>query len=60
VSIYLTDDGTLDTVLRCDECGEEIRYSSPYDANEPFNRDEWIDEIIADEELEHVCNEESI
>ena len=25
--IKLIDDGTLDTVLRCSECGEELRYN---------------------------------
>ena len=28
MAIHLTDDGTLDTVLRCSECGEEMRYNS--------------------------------
>lgn len=40
--IELTDDGTLDTVLRCSECGEEIRYN--YDG-EPFDRTDAIDAI---------------
>jgi hypothetical protein len=30
--IQLTDDGTLDTVLRCSECGEEFRYNYEPDA----------------------------
>ena len=44
MSIHLTDDGTLDTVLRCDECGEEFRYDSDvfggeyYDADHPHER----------------------
>ena len=25
--IYLGDDGTMDTVLVCSECGEEMRYN---------------------------------
>lgn len=25
--IELTDDGTMDTVVRCSECGEEMRYN---------------------------------
>ena len=33
MSIHLTDDGTLDTVLRCDECGEEFRFN--WDGCEP-------------------------
>lgn len=27
MSIELTDDGTMDTVLRCTDCGEEMRYN---------------------------------
>lgn len=27
MAIELTDDGTMDTVLRCSECGEEMRYN---------------------------------
>lgn len=27
MAIELTDDGTLDTVLRCSDCGEEMRYN---------------------------------
>ena len=27
MAIELTDDGTLDTILRCSECGEEMRYN---------------------------------
>lgn len=30
--LYLEDDGTLDTVLQCSECGEELRYN--YSAGE--------------------------
>jgi hypothetical protein len=32
MAIELIDDGTLDTVLRCSECNEEMRYSTPMDA----------------------------
>ena len=27
MAIQLTDDGTLDTVLRCSRCGETMRYN---------------------------------
>lgn len=33
MAITLSDDGTLDTVLRCDECGEEFRFN--WDGCEP-------------------------
>lgn len=32
MAIELTDDGTLDTVLRCSDCGEEMRYT--YDGSD--------------------------
>ncbi len=40
MAIELTDDGTLDTVLRCSECGEEMRYN--YD---PSQNDERVAEL---------------
>jgi hypothetical protein len=43
MAIELTDDGTLDTVLRCSDCGEEMRYN--YD---PCGTDERAKEIAAD------------
>jgi hypothetical protein len=27
MSFTLIDDGTLDTVIRCDKCGEEMRFN---------------------------------
>jgi hypothetical protein len=70
MSIELTDDGTMDTVLRCDECGEEFRFN--YDAtggtedeydltNEEMEaKDEeeynaFVDDCIAEIEQEHEC-----
>jgi hypothetical protein len=38
MSILLSDDGTLDTVLICDNCGQEFRFN--YDRLEPFDRDD--------------------
>lgn len=43
MAIELTDDGTMDTVLRCSECGEEMRYN--YD---PCGTEERAKEIEAD------------
>lgn len=41
MAIELTDDGTLDTVLRCSECGEEFRFNydpGPRDAEDAADR----------------------
>ena len=59
--ISLTDNGTMDTVLVC-ECGEEFCYSTPElgpDENEDsWDREAWIEEIIAECEDEHECQPE--
>src|SRR5574338_1179332 len=61
MAIELTDDGTFDTVLRCTECGAEMRYN--YDG-EPDGQhsedsgdgyDAFIAWAIEDAESEHVC-----
>jgi len=59
--IELTDDGTLDTVLRCTECGEEFRFM--YDgATDTADEDAavaaydaFVDECVADATDEHEC-----
>ena len=68
--IELTDDGTMDTVLRCSICAEEFRFNQDCledidrDDNLRFIseeqaceaiRDEWIEDCIAEIENEHVC-----
>lgn len=49
MSIILTDDGTLDTVLRCTECGKEMRYN--YDVGP--ESEECALELRADYLLKH-------
>ncbi len=51
--ISLTDDGTLDTVLRCDTCAQEFRFNfdeGDYDA--------WVEECVAEVSDEHTCEVE--
>lgn len=50
--IELTDDGTLDTVLRCSECGEEFRYN--YD---PCGTEERAEELRTEGLSEDSINE---
>lgn len=53
-TIGLTDDGTLDTVLFCDLCGDRMRFSyQNEDTEEPY--DEWRDRIIDETQEQHVC-----
>lgn len=54
--IELTDDGTLDTVLRCSVCGEEMRYN--YDGTSALSYDSFVDWAIEDAEVEHECQED--
>lgn len=62
--IVLSDDGTLDTVLRCMECGKEFRgtFDPPsYSDDEGLDRltgeayEEYVQYFIADVEEEHEC-----
>jgi hypothetical protein len=62
MAIELTDDGTMDTVLRCTECAEEFRYnydSSDADIVDPDDNGDKYDEFVAwaieDATAEHVC-----
>ena len=56
--IVLVDDGTLDTVVECTECRQQMRYNQ----DEPFDgsvgdRNAFIDYCLVDAETEHVCSE---
>lgn len=70
MAIVLSDDGTMDTVLRCTECGEEFRFNfdpGPYDDGDACAHglqadagcedcyNEWIDSCIEDAEADHEC-----
>lgn len=62
--IHLADDGTMDTVIRCSECGEEFRFNyDPSFEDEPETEDEaqdrydaFVDECIEEIEAEHECS----
>lgn len=60
MNIVLTDDGTLDTVLRCTECGEEFRfnYQSDDTAEDGESYDEYVQDRIDEIEAEHECPSE--
>ena len=59
----LGDDGTTDTVIVCNECGEEFRFNydpqlpdtsdSEDDSEDDYNA--WIDECLDDAADEHDC-----
>ena len=68
MAIELIDDGTLDTVLRCSECGEEMRYNfdpmdDTSDAPDPDSGEvdayyAFVDWAMEDAESEHRCSRE--
>ncbi len=49
--IILVDDGTLDTVLQCDVCNEQMRYN--FDGEK--NMQGFIAWAISDAHEAHVC-----
>lgn len=63
----LLDDGTMDTVIVCEHCGEEARYSwqqveidtaSDYPEVQQQNYDEFVKECIEDFDESHACPEQ--
>ena len=53
--IELRDDGTLDTVYECTECGQEIRYT--FDGTSGQTYDEFLEWSAQDAADEHECEE---
>ena len=66
-TIELSNDGTLDTVLRCSECGQEFRGNygaacrypdeSATDAERFADYDAFVESFIEDVADKHECNE---
>lgn len=58
----LSDDGTMDTVVACTECGKELRYSFHAQGGRDDDTQETYDEFIgwalADAEEDHECERE--
>lgn len=67
--IELTDDGTMDTVVRCRVCGAEARYNYDPESWEPTegpangrvpaeqNYDDFVAWAIEDFDSEHDCED---
>lgn len=51
----LGDDGTMDTVIICDDCGEELRYNYSGETGETY--DEFLEWAFEDAESEHECED---
>ncbi len=54
----LADDGTMDTVISCDDCGAELRYNfdpGPDEADGEEAYDAFVAWCIEDAESEHEC-----
>lgn len=61
MAIHLGDDGTLDTVVFCTECGQEFRGNSGCINSEvdPETVEEFVEWLIADVTDEHECPKEN-
>ena len=55
--IVLSDDGTMDTVLCCTECGEEMRYNFDPQPDSEETYDDFVEWAIEDAESDHECEE---
>ena len=56
----LTDDGTMDTLVRCVKCGQVDRYNYDPQIPDPNHSDQdeydaFVDECIVTSEEDHVC-----
>lgn len=58
--IYLTNDGTMDTVLKCSECGKEFRYTWQPENNGDETYDDFVEWAIEDAEGDHACGEDDV
>ena len=52
MAFRLSDDGTLDTILACEECGEEARYNFMESSR---SYEVFVAWALADAESEHEC-----
>ena len=60
IMFKLSDDGTLDTVVTCEDCGEEVRYTyMPEDLpiGQPVETyEEFIEWCLKDAAEDHECD----
>lgn len=60
--IELTDDGTLDTVIRCSDCGQEYRFThdatDSSDVHPQVAYMSFVSDCIAEIVEEHECEQE--
>jgi len=49
----LSDDGTMDTVVTCSECGQDERYTFQGDGDETY--DEYVTYALEDAAIDHEC-----
>lgn len=56
MTFSLTDDGTLDTVLRCADCGQELRYN--FDGESGQTYDDFVEWALTDADEDHECEED--
>ena len=52
----LSDDGTLDTVVTCEDCGEEVRYNFSDDTRDSMTYEEFVEWCLEDAAEDHECD----
>ena len=63
MAFRLGDDGTMDTVVVCEECGEEVRGTYMPDGDPTDTRtdeqayDDFVAWLLKDAEADHECEE---
>src|SRR6185312_3252520 len=62
MTMQLTDDGTMDTVIRCSDCGEEFRFNYDPEMGREYetddaddNYDSFVAQCIEDATSDHDC-----
>lgn len=59
MTFYLVDDGTMDTVVQCSECGECERFNfGSGDYDDDYTYDEFVEDCIDNAQETHECNED--
>ena len=53
----LRDDGTLDTVISCPYCGEELRYTYQTCDDDATDYDDFVQQCLDDFDEDHECDD---
>lgn len=65
IKFALVDDGTLDTVIKCEECGKVERYNPVFfeswdEAIPEMADDDRIESVMSDAQFTHECGVDGV